>query len=166
MLGIDEMFGKDENGNSRVRLVNHEGEARQDIVLPVCYRNTPWALALAHALGFGIYREGDLVQLFDDMELWNSIGYKVIGGEAKFGQQVRLARRDDSYPAYFKELLRPEDAIQIHSFGTVQAQYHWAVSQIEHDIKERELDPDDILVIFPIHIMQKINIMIFKDIWI
>lgn len=149
MPGIDEMFGKDENGNSRVKLLNHEGEARQDIVLPVCYRNTPWALALAHALGFGIYREGDLVQLFDDMGLWNSIGYKVIGGEAKFGQQVRLARRDDSYPAYFKELLRPEDAIQIRSFGTVQGQYHWAVSQIEHDIKENELDPDDILVIFP-----------------
>lgn len=42
MPTIDQMFGKDVSGNPRVRLGGGNGSPRQDIVLPVCYRNTPW----------------------------------------------------------------------------------------------------------------------------
>lgn len=66
MPGVDELFGKDEEGNSRVHLANVDGQPQQDIILPVCYRNMPWALTLAHALGFGVYRQEGLVQHFDD----------------------------------------------------------------------------------------------------
>jgi superfamily I DNA and RNA helicase len=52
---------------------NTPNAAQQDIILPVCYRNTPWALTLAHALGFGIYRKEGLVQLFDELDLWEDI---------------------------------------------------------------------------------------------
>ena len=75
MPSIEEMFGSDENGKPLVELKNEPDEPMQDIILPVCYRNPPWALALAHSLGFGIYRD-HLVQHFDALELWEDIGYK------------------------------------------------------------------------------------------
>lgn len=55
MPSIEEMFGTDATGRPLVNLNNEADAPMQDIILPVCYRNTPWALALAHSLGFGIY---------------------------------------------------------------------------------------------------------------
>lgn len=149
MPNIEEMFGVDSQGNPLVSLVNIEGEPRQDIVLPICYRNTPWALSLAHALGFGVYREDGVVQLFEDLNLWDSIGYKVVGGELQYGEFVQLQRKENSYPSYFSQLLKPEDAIKVNSFNTVLEEYQWVAEQIYNDINNNELDPDDILVIFP-----------------
>lgn len=149
MPSISEMFGTDKEGNAIVSLSNHEDESRQDIVLPVCYRNTPWALTLAHSLGFGIYRKAGIVQLFDDLSLWDSIGYKVTDGSLQFGKDVQLVRKESSYPKYFTELLEPQDAVMINRFQSAYEQYQWVAEQIEKDIKTNELDPDDILVIFP-----------------
>ncbi|CCQ66325.1 hypothetical protein CWATWH0402_3938 [Crocosphaera watsonii WH 0402] len=38
-----------------------------------CYRNSRPILASAHALGFGIYRDQGLVQMFDESQLWLDI---------------------------------------------------------------------------------------------
>lgn len=64
MPSEDKLFGSDDRGNPLVQLQNEDDKPKEDIVLPVCYRNTPWALATAHALGFGIYRPEGLVQMF------------------------------------------------------------------------------------------------------
>ncbi len=149
MPAVEEMFGMDTKGNPLVTLKNLENEARQDIVLPICYRNTPWALTLAHSLGFGVYRKEGLVQLFNDLELWDDIGYKVVSGTLDYGKTVKLMRKDNAAPQYFKELIKPQDAILVNKFETKEAQYRWIAEQIEFNIKEEELDPDDILVIFP-----------------
>lgn len=63
VLPAEQLFGVDKNGVPLVTLRSEEGKPRQDITLPICYRNTPWALTVAHAVGFGIYRDGGLVQL-------------------------------------------------------------------------------------------------------
>jgi tRNA(Arg) A34 adenosine deaminase TadA len=44
------------SGQSLVSLTIGTDGVRRDIVLPMCYRNIPWALALAHALDIGVYR--------------------------------------------------------------------------------------------------------------
>lgn len=105
MAPVDQLFGTDENGTPLVSVTNDENKARRDIILPVCYRNTPWALTLAHALGFGIYRK-ELVQLFDELSLWKDVGYDVKSGSLTFGSHVTLERGTDSSPTYFKDLLR------------------------------------------------------------
>ena len=148
MPSIEEMFGIDENGKPLVELKNEPDEPMQDIILPVCYRNPPWALALAHSLGFGIYRD-QLVQHFDALELWEDIGYKRDKGSLAFGKKVTLSRRPDATPNYFCELLNPEDVIETKRFEDVDAQYDFIARQIKKNISEDELDPDDILVIFP-----------------
>ena len=76
MPSEQELFGKDLHGAALVTLRNEPDQPKEDIVLPVCYRNTPWALAAAHALGFGIYRPEGLVQMFEEPTIWPRIGYQ------------------------------------------------------------------------------------------
>ncbi len=149
MAPPSELFGKDpSSGQAYVQLRNEQNAPHQDIVLPVCYRNTPWALTIAHALGFGIYRDGDLVQLFDDLNLWKDIGYDVISGTLDFGHQVRLSRTPRSTPSFFGERLSPDDAFKILAFESHPEQCEWTAEQIQYNLAYEELDHDDILVIF------------------
>jgi superfamily I DNA and RNA helicase len=148
MPSIEEMFGRDEQGKLLIELKNEPNKAQQDIILPVCYRNPPWALALAHSLGFGIYRK-PLVQHFDDLALWEDIGYSVEKGTLKYGKNVSLTRGTHATPKYFSELLKPQDVIIAEAFNNIDAQYKWVAEEIKKNIEEDELDPDDILVIFP-----------------
>lgn len=149
MPDVKELFGVDKFGNARLNIENIENSAQRDIVLPICYRNTRWALTLAHALGFGIYRQGGLVQLFKDLSLWDNIGYRRISGNLNYGDNVVLKRKEESSPSYFESLITPEEAVEVKAFDNKLQQYKWVSEQIERDIREEELDYDDILVVFP-----------------
>ncbi|MCG3138944.1 MAG: hypothetical protein HJJLKODD_02816 [Phycisphaerae bacterium] len=149
MPPLEELFGKDSAGRPRIQLTHTPGEPRQDITLPVCYRNTPWALTLAHALGFGIYRDGGLVQLFDDPGLWSEIGYTVLDGSPNLGQQVSLKRSENSYPAYFSAHLNREDAIVCQKLDDDDHQAETVAAEIQRNLTDDELEPDDILIILP-----------------
>ena len=150
MPSLSEMYGVDENGNSIINIDNNEDEPKRDIVLPICYRNPPDTLALAHAYGFGIYNEikGFPLQMFETSEMWKEIGYSVIEGHLNAGENVTLQRKKSANPEYFDRLLGP-DSISIKKFDTIEEQYKWVSMQIERNINEDELDPDDILVVFP-----------------
>ena len=163
MPSITEMFGVDSTGQPLVVLTNSENEARQDITLPICYRNTPWALTLAHSLGFGIYRKEGLVQLFNDLDLWNDIGYHVVTGKLSYNENVSLKRKPSATPRYFSELISKEDAIFTKTFKDVYEEYDWVAQEIKKNIIEDELDPDDILVIFPDAYRAKTQYSHFRD---
>ena len=155
MRPASELFGKDKHGQPRVELRNQEGKPKQDIVLPVCYRNTPWSLTIAHALGFGIYRDEGLVQMFDDSSLWQDIGYETIGATIRPGHDVRLRRRQDASPEFF-ELINARNALTVAQFDDDKSQYQWLAQSIQRNLTQDELDYDDILVIAsnPIRIRQ------------
>jgi superfamily I DNA and RNA helicase len=143
------LFGSDANGKPLVQLFNTARQARQDIILPVCYRNTPWALTLAHALGFGIYRKQGLVQHFDEPTLWEEVGYRVVAGSLAPGRKVTLQRRPESFPSYFEELLNPEDAVVRIKFDSYDEQAEWVAKSVERNLRKDELEPDDILIVLP-----------------
>lgn len=150
MLPPSELFGIDDRGKPNVpELNNVRGEASQDLVLPVCYRNTPWALTIAHALGFGIYRSKGLVQFFEDSKLWEEVGYEVVNGELSSGKRVSIQRKRETAPNYFYSLLHPEDAVMVKGFKNNEEQLQWVAQQIKHNLEKDELSIDDILVIFP-----------------
>ena len=149
MPSTEELFGTDGRGQPYVRLANPIGQPRQDIVLPVCYRNTPWALTLAHALGFGIYRKDGLVQHFDEASLWTEVGYRLVEGQLSLGEQVQLERDPGSYPSYFTDLMHPEDAVVSMTFKSEVEQAEWVAQSIEKNLKEDELEIDDILIVLP-----------------
>jgi superfamily I DNA and RNA helicase len=153
MRPVEELFGRFPDGTPRVKLEHKENDARQDIVLPVCYRNTHWALSVAHALGFGIYRdapagvETGLVQMFDDPFVWKDIGYEIRSGELGHGRSVALARAQSATPAYFRKELQPEDAVMVRRFDSASAQYDWVAEDIAKNISEDELPCDDIMIV-------------------
>jgi superfamily I DNA and RNA helicase len=149
MPDTDELFGTGSQGDSLVSLESGPDSPRRDIVLPICYRNTPWALATAHALGIGVYRAGGLLQHPDEPGLWREIGYEVVHGRLQTGRRVTLARRTDSAPEYFSRLIAPEDAVAIATFNDEQEQDAWVAAEIVRNLGSDELDPDDILIVLP-----------------
>ena len=149
MPSTDELFGTTDTGESLINLETAPGEAARDIVLPICYRNSPWALATAHALGFGVYRPDGLVQHFNDPVVWEDIGYEVVSGRLRKGSRVALRRAESSYPAYFNELLATEDAVMPQIFDTEAEQDGWVAAQVRKNLNVDELEADDILIVLP-----------------
>lgn len=149
MPSTEELFGTSPSGDSLVSLTDSPREARRDIILPICYRNSPWALATAHGIGFGIYRNGGLVQHFDNPDLWTDIGYEVTSGRLQRGRRVRLRRSSRSYPSYFDDLLTPTDAVSRRAFDDETAQDEWVARHIRRNLDEDELEADDILIVLP-----------------
>jgi superfamily I DNA and RNA helicase len=144
-----ELFGVGRQGEALVTLDSGAGEPERDIVLPVCYRNTPWALATAHAVGLGVYRDEGLLQHPDDPSIWRDIGYRVVSGELEAGSRVVLERAPSSYPSYFPEFLSAEDAVVLTTFDDEAAQDKWVAEEVSKNLTEDELEPDDILIVLP-----------------
>ncbi|WML34380.1 ATP-binding domain-containing protein [Clostridium sp. OS1-26] len=148
MPSLEEMFGTDSTGSLNISLESEEDEAKRDIILPICYRNPPWTLSLAHSLGFGLYHK-PILQMFDSLDLWKEIGYTVKSGSLKPNYTVTLSRKNSSTPEYFDNLIKKEESVVFKRFDVKEEQYLWVAEEIYKNIHNDELDPDDILVIFP-----------------
>jgi superfamily I DNA and RNA helicase len=146
----EEIFGKNADETARVVIQPPEaGKPKQDIILDTCYRNSRPVLSTAHALGFGVYREKGLVQIFENKNLWFDIGYQEGSGEIKDGEEVTLTRTHKSSPEFLELHSPPDDLISFKVFETTEAQTAWLVAEIRKNLGEDELIPDDIVVINP-----------------
>ena len=147
---LKEMFGMNDADDPLVSLTNEDGQPQQDINLQLCYRNPPQTLTLAHALGMGMYRgDGGLIQHFDDPHRWTEIGYTLVSGRLQPGEQATIERSKNSYPEYFTQLLSPDDVILTESFSDQHQQAEWIAYNIEKDLTDGQLEPDDILIVLP-----------------
>lgn len=149
MMKAEELFGKKKNNRPNVQLRNEAGKPKQDIILPVCYRNSPWALSIAHGMGFGTARPEGLVQMFDEPTLWQEIGYEIEAGQLEKGREISLRRSQQATPRYFRELLNPNDAVKFASFANPQDEFDWVAECIATNLKGDELEYDDILIVIP-----------------
>ena len=152
----EEIFGVDEDGNPNVKFTAPQrGQPTQDIILEKCYRNSRQVLATAHALGFGIYRNADpktktgLIQMFDRPELWTEVGYSVKNGLLQDGSHVTLARTSRTSPAFLEEPAEFDKLVEFKHFDSTSEQAKWIADQVEKNLKEQELNYDDIIVINP-----------------
>jgi len=149
MGSAEELFGKKRNGQPNVQLRDEVGKPKSDIILPVCYRNTPWALSTAHGLGFGTARETGLIQMFDEPALWQEIGYEVASGELANGHAVALRRSQRATPRFFTELMTANDAVLFHEFKNSAEEFEWVAASIAKNLATDELQCDDILIVIP-----------------
>lgn len=150
----EEIFGKNPDGSPKVQLTLSQEEAPQDIILKKCYRNSRPALVTAHALGFGIYRTTDdgtpsLIQMFEQNSLWRDIGYSIKSGSLEDGHHVVLERTKESSPKFLEAHSPIDDLIIFKSFSSKEEQDYWVANEIQKNIQQEELRPDDIVVINP-----------------
>lgn len=149
----EEIFGKDQNGKDKVSFsYDKSGKSKQDIILDKCYRNSRPALVTAHALGFGVYRENTdgstgIVQMFENKELWEEIGYKIKEGQLEDGQRVVLERNNDSSPEFLENHSVVDDLVFFKTFSTSEEQNEWVANQIQQNLESEELRLDDIIII-------------------
>lgn len=147
---VEEIFGKHPDGTARVTMHPPEqGKPKQDVVLDICYRNSRPVLSTAHALGFGVYRNNGIVQIFENKTLWLDIGYKVEDGKLEDGYPVSLRRTPKSSPEFLEKHSAVDDLISFEVFDSPEAQTAWLVEAIQKNLMEDELLPDDIVVINP-----------------
>lgn len=147
---VEEIFGKNSDGIPRVTMHPPEpNKPKQDIILDICYRNSRPVLSTAHALGFGIYRDKGIVQIFENKNLWLDIGYKAKAGDLDDGHPVSLRRTPISSPEFLEKHSAVDDLISFEVFDSPDAQSAWLVQAIQKNLSEDELLPDDIVVINP-----------------
>jgi superfamily I DNA and RNA helicase len=147
---VEDLFGKNIDGSPRVVIHPPEsGHPKQDIILDTCYRNSRPVLSTAHALGFGVYRHKGLVQMFENKALWFDIGYGSDNETIEDGEWVELNRTTKSSPKFLEQHSPIDDLIQFHVFESSEAQTAWLVAEIQKNLAEEELIPDDIVVINP-----------------
>lgn len=150
VLPPEQLFGTDTHGKPIVEFdYSDKAIPRQDIILEKCYRNPRPVLAAAHALGFGIYRDGGLVQFFDQDKLWTDVGYTVEEGRLEPGQEVTLARTPETSPLFLEDHSPLDDLLKFVTFPDAEAQTQWLFESIRNDIESEELRPEDIVVINP-----------------
>ncbi|WP_311030240.1 DEAD/DEAH box helicase [Mesorhizobium koreense] len=147
MPSPQDLFGRKQNNRPRVTLTNSDDRPKQDIVLPVCYRNNQWALTTAHGLGFGLKRGRGLVQMFERPATWTDIGYEVVGGRLDLGRAVELRRAASATPTFFAEILSESDAVKFSVFDNEAEEYQALARAIRHNLDQDELEPDDILIV-------------------
>lgn len=117
----------------------------EDIILYKCYRNPREVLVTAHSIGFGIYGQ-KIIQMLDEKEYWNDIGYKVTKGEFRKGEQVIIERPIENSLEIISEHYKKEDIVKFKAFVDYQSEIYSCVDNIKEDISLGLL-PDDILVI-------------------
>ena len=102
--------GSELNGTAQAGPTGGNG-TRNDIILERCYRNSRPVLVAAHSLGFGIYREPrigattGLIQMFENAQLWEEVGYKIREGILGDGERVVLERSAETSPPPFSKII-------------------------------------------------------------
>jgi superfamily I DNA and RNA helicase len=100
-------------------------------------------------LGFGIYRKGGLVQIFENKDLWFDIGYESTADIIEDNEEITLSRTPISSPGFLEQHSSIDDLIIFKDFESEEAQAKWLADEIAKNIQEDELLPDDIVVINP-----------------
>lgn len=113
-----------------------------DVNLKTCYRTPKEILVTAHALGLGIYRpvENPIVNMIEDINVWEAIGYEVIDGKLKNGAYVKLDRKR-IYPNILS------DPIRFKKFDSSKEQYEFVTNEIKNLIENEEVLAEDVLII-------------------
>jgi superfamily I DNA and RNA helicase len=121
-------------------------ELTEDTVLYKCYRNPREVLVSAHALGLGLYSHARIVQMLENKDHWEDIGYHVVKGEFKEGTPTIIERPPDNSLSYISDAQAPSDIVQAHSYQSFREEVTAIATSIKADISDGLL-PEDILVV-------------------
>jgi superfamily I DNA and RNA helicase len=133
-----QIFGKNADNKPKVDLTS-------DLVLYKCYRNPREILVCAHALGFGMYSD-HIVQMLENKEHWEDIGYHVLQGEFRNGEQIVIERPVENSLKVISDASGIDEIVQARSFENPADEVQAVAASVKADL-ETGLRPDDILVV-------------------
>lgn len=96
--------------------------------------------------------------MFDQSALWEEIGYHVKAGSLEDGKRVVLERTSKSSPEFLESHSDIDDLIMFKQFDSKEEQDRWVANEIQTNLTEDELRPDDIIVINPNPVTTKSNV--------
>ena len=117
-----------------------------DIVLPKSYRNPKEILVMAHAIGFGIYND-KLIQMLQNNEHWEDLGYKVIKGNCNNDENMVIERDPECSPLNLSKYQSSDEIIELYSAEDFDSEISWICDKIVEAIRVDKLRPDDITVV-------------------
>lgn len=117
-----------------------------DTPLRVCYRNQSPVIVTAHAIGMGLYREGNQLplQIPGSPKVWYAIGYES-DNEIIDGQPVTLFRTKETSPEFLK--VNKNEIIEFIAYNDFLELQENLVKFLIRDIEEERLLPSDIMII-------------------
>lgn len=144
-----DIFGTNSDGSPVIDLEGTypDGEVEKDMILYRCYRTPRPILITAHIFGMGLLRSRGAVQFIPTPGGWEDIGYEIVSGEFEPGKKVTIRRPEANSPHILEKLAGYQNLVQCQSFQDRRQELAWVAQQIEKDIFEDELKPEEILVI-------------------
>lgn len=117
----------------------------RDIVLYKCYRNPLEVLICAHAIGFGIYGVNGPVQLLENQEHWEDLGYKVTKGPLSAGVNVEICRPVENSIRLLSDRQSIDELIEVECLQDIDEEVISVTNAINSQVQDG-LRPDDIVV--------------------
>ena len=119
-----------------------------DTPLSVCYRNQSKTIVTAHAIGMGLYREGNtildrLIQI-PDINVWSVIGY-TCDTEIENGKKVILKRTKETSPDFLQDNIH--EIVDFISYKDNEDMSISLLKMLKNDIEKEQLMPKDIMII-------------------
>lgn len=129
-----ELFGDDPRF---ARFVSgfHKGGIKKSEIMQKCYRTPGPILSAAHAIGMGLMREGGMLRGITTKEGWRNIGYEVLDGNFRIGEDITLYRPAINSPNMIASLSK-EPVIQLETYDTEEHEIASLVKHLTENIKE------------------------------
>lgn len=142
------IFGTDEDDDAILDLSGtYKNGPQKTFIMRKSYRAPRALLMTAHTLGMGLKRDGGPVQTITRQDGWENLGYEIDADFRKTGSEARLSRPPTNSPHPLEDTLDATDLLTHRKFASKADEVEWVAEQIQKDIFERGLEPEDILVI-------------------
>lgn len=151
MRSARDLFGVDKKGDPYIdldRAKAHHGLAGyidNDLILKKCYRNPLDVLVCSHAVGLGIYGS-QIVQMLQNKEHWEDVGYEVEQGNFTVGDEMVVARPQKNSPLSIAQYEERDEIVRWYRAESFTAELDWIVSEVRKLLADG-LVPDDLLII-------------------
>lgn len=139
-----ELFGPD-----YTKLVQgiYPGGARKSEVMYRCYRTPGPLLTAAHAIGMGLLRPDGMLRGITNKSDWERIGYEVVHGNFRSGEEITLHRPPAHSPNPVPSLWE-DPILHFQTYTSTTEELRHVAQAIIHDVTKEGIEPEDILVIF------------------
>jgi len=142
------IFGTDDDGELVVDMSgSYENGIQKSHIMRESYRAPREVLMAAHTIGMGLKREDGAIQTITRADGWENIGYEIEGDFRKPGTQAKLSRPKRHSPHPLEENREAGPFVRCEWFTSKTPEIEWVAEQIEQDIRQGGLAPEQILAI-------------------